>query len=74
MIDGANVLRPAPSLRKKEALMKMRRFFLDRAGANLVEYIILVGVVALLAIAGFQFFQKSVTRKIEDHAGKVNSI
>ncbi len=33
----------------------------DTRGANLVEYIILVGVIALVAIAGFKAFGTRVT-------------
>src|SRR5438128_2263359 len=36
--------------------MIVNRFFKDTRGANLVEYIILVGVIALIAIAGFKVF------------------
>lgn len=34
----------------------LRRFLKDTRGANLVEYIILVGVVALISIASFKVF------------------
>lgn len=55
-------------------MIKLNRFFRDNKGANLVEYIILVGVVALIALAGFKFFGKKVTDKINDQGGKVESI
>ena len=35
----------------------------DTRGANLVEYIILVGVVALMSIAAFRAFQGQVWNK-----------
>ena len=38
-----------------------RHFVNDTRGANLVEYIILVGVVALIALAGFKLFGTKVT-------------
>lgn len=48
--------------------------FADTRGANLVEYIILVGVIALIALAGFKTFGKNVDQKIQDQAGKVSGI
>jgi len=51
-----------------------RRFVADRKGANLVEYIILVGVVALIAIAGFKIFGGKVREKIDQQAGSVGGI
>ncbi len=49
-------------------------FLKDTRGANLVEYIILVGVVALIALAGFKIFGQKVDAKIQDPAGKVGGI
>jgi Flp pilus assembly pilin Flp len=46
----------------------------DTRGANLVEYIILVGVVALIALAGFKIFGQKVTTKINDQASTVGGI
>lgn len=51
-----------------------RRFVADRRGANLVEYIILVGVIALIAIAGFKIFGGKVREKIDQQAGSVGGI
>lgn len=51
-----------------------KRFITDTRGANLVEYIILVGVIALIALAGFKTFGKNVDQKIQDQAGKVSGI
>jgi len=53
---------------------KAGRFFKDTRGANLVEYIILVGVIALIALAGFKVFGRNVREKIDDQAGKVSGI
>jgi Flp pilus assembly pilin Flp len=49
-------------------------FLKDTRGANLVEYIILVGVVALIALAGFKAFGTSVTNKINTQSGTVGGI
>lgn len=46
----------------------------DSRGANLVEYIILVGVIALIAIAGFKTFGNKVSDKVNEQASSVGSI
>ena len=46
----------------------------DTRGANLVEYIILVGVVALIALAGFKIFGQKVNDKINEQSNKVQGI
>ncbi|HQP36994.1 MAG TPA: hypothetical protein PLI95_17540 [Polyangiaceae bacterium] len=46
----------------------------DRRGANLVEYIILVGVVALIALAGFKTFGSKVWDKSQKQAESVAAI
>ena len=52
----------------------VRDLMTDTEGATLVEYIILVGVVALIALAGYKVFGTSVTAKINEQAGGVDSI
>ena len=54
-----------------EAFRKLLR---NRRGANLVEYVILVGVIALVALVGFKSFGKSVNTKIKQHQRKVQDI
>jgi pilus assembly protein Flp/PilA len=51
-----------------------RDFLKDTRGANLVEYIILVGVVALLALAGFRIFGTNVDAKIKSQGTDVTNI
>lgn len=51
-----------------------RSFLKDTRGANLVEYIILVGVVALIALAGYKFFGSRVTEKINEQGDSVGAI
>ena len=46
----------------------------DQRGANLVEYIILVGVVALIALAGFKVFGQRVDTKVKRQADTVGEI
>ena len=56
------------------SLSLVRRLKRDTLGANMVEYIILVGVVALLAIVAFKFFNSSVRTKVNQQADSVNKI
>ncbi len=51
----------------------IRRFLKDSRGANLVEYIILVGVVALMSILAFKTFGSKVQAKVNDHGSVVDS-
>lgn len=53
--------------------LPLRTLFADRRGANLVEYIILVGVVALLALAAFRFFGKSVRATVDKQSVHVQT-
>jgi Flp pilus assembly pilin Flp len=43
-------------------------------GAGFVEYIILVGLVALFCIAAYQAFGDAVTEKVNEQAGEVTGI
>jgi pilus assembly protein Flp/PilA len=52
----------------------MRSLKNDTTGANLVEYIILVGVVALLSIAAFKVFGSKVQSKVQEQGSKVEQI
>jgi Flp pilus assembly pilin Flp len=46
----------------------------SRRGAGMTEYIILVGIVAILAIAGFRVFGTSVKDKIQKQGDQVEKI
>lgn len=60
---------------KSDAIKKfVRRFVKDERGANMVEYIILVGVVAILAIAAFRYFNTSVRAKVGAQGNAVGEI
>jgi len=50
------------------------RLYRDQRGANLVEYIILVGVIAFIAIAGFKLFGETTRAKIDEQATQVTQI
>jgi pilus assembly protein Flp/PilA len=58
----------------KLSMIRAGKLLKDNRGANLVEYIILVGVIALIAIAGFKLFGKKVQSKVEEQAGSVGDI
>lgn len=46
----------------------------DQRGAGMTEYIILVGVIAMLAIVAFRFFGSSVSTKINQQSDTVKDI
>ena len=65
---------PIPLKEESPMMIKLQKLLQDRAGANLVEYIILVGVIALIAIVAFQLFGQKITDKVNDQAAKVEQI
>lgn len=54
--------------------MIARKFLGDTRGANMVEYILLVGVVALLCIGAFNAFGSKVGDKIQKQGDAVKAI
>ncbi len=52
----------------------LARFRKDTRGANMDEYNLLVGVVALIAIAGFKLFGSKVRQKIDEQGNSVGGI
>jgi pilus assembly protein Flp/PilA len=52
----------------------LRSLLRDCRGANMVEYMIIVGVIALCALAAFETFGDKVKKKIEEEGGKVAGI
>ena len=71
MTTQTNALVPANQVSKQRTLLGLIR---DQRGAGMTEYIILVGVIALLAIAAFKVFGSSVSGKISQQAGTVDTI
>jgi Flp pilus assembly pilin Flp len=55
-------------------LSLIRKLVRDNRGANVVEYIILVGVVALFAIAAFKYFNTSLREKTKLQADQVEQV
>jgi Flp pilus assembly pilin Flp len=54
--------------------LSIQKFAHDTRGAGFVEYIILVGVVALFCIAGYQYFGDKVTAKIKAQGDSVTGV
>ncbi|MCS6899109.1 MAG: hypothetical protein RMJ98_04340 [Myxococcales bacterium] len=52
----------------------MKRLLRDTRGANLVEYIILVGMIALLSIGAFKVYQNKVRGKVVEQAKTTGAI
>jgi len=53
---------------------KLRRLVRTTRGANMVEYIILVGLVALICIGGYQLFGQKVSTKITNQGSSVEGV
>jgi Flp pilus assembly pilin Flp len=56
------------------AKIELKRLISDTRGAGFVEYIILVGLVALFCIAAYTTFGEKVGGKVEDQASQVEGI
>lgn len=61
-------------MKSTAAVVRGRRFLKSSRGANLVEYIILVGVIAIIGIAGFKALGQSVTDKAEAQSSVVKGL
>jgi Flp pilus assembly pilin Flp len=55
-------------------IRKLQELARDTRGAGFVEYIILVGLVALFCIVAYQAFGDAVSAKVQEQAGKVQGI
>jgi Flp pilus assembly pilin Flp len=55
-------------------IQPVRELARDTRGAGFVEYIILVGLVALFCIVAYQAFGDAVSGKVKEQAGKVQGI
>lgn len=55
-------------------LIKLNKLVRDQRGATLIEYVLLIGVVALLAVAGFKTFGSSLKSKIQEQATAVDNV
>lgn len=58
-----------------EAMKKqIQQLIQDKKGANLVEYILLVGLIAIIVIAAARTFGQAVSTKMGEQEGEVNGI
>jgi Flp pilus assembly pilin Flp len=55
-------------------MSKMMRLFRDQRGASFVEYLILVGVIAIVGIVAFEKFGGAITGRAENFRGKVETL
>ena len=55
-------------------MTQMNKLVRDQRGATLIEYVLLIGVVALLAVGGFRVFGGSVRAKIQQQAQAVDGV
>ena len=53
---------------------KIRRLIKDNRGANMVEYIIVVAVIALIAIAAFRTVGTNLNSKTNEKANEINTL
>ncbi len=52
---------------------RIRSFFKDTRGASMVEYVILVGVIAVLAMGAFKLFGGTIFNKITGQGASVDT-
>ncbi len=57
-----------------QTMSQIQRLFRDRRGATLTEYIILVGIVALIAYGGFKMFGDKVKGAVESQGNSVGNV
>ena len=55
-------------------LVRFNKFIQDTRGANLVEYVILVGVIAILVLGAARLFGTNLNSKMSAQAGQVSGI
>lgn len=55
-------------------IANIKHMLRDERGGGFVEYIILIGLVALVAITAYTTFGDNITKKVDEQAKKVTSI
>ena len=58
----------------KQLLKNAKQLAKDTRGANMVEYIIMVGLIAIIAMAGFRYFGTQIQQKINQQGQTVNGV
>ncbi len=59
---------------KRTIHSSIRRFVRATRGANLVEYLLLVGVVALIGLGGYRAFGAKLSQKVTEEKASVDGI
>jgi Flp pilus assembly pilin Flp len=63
------------SIDKSSALSRFfKRLSADQRGASFVEYVIVVGLVAIVCIMAFGNFGKAINKKVEEQTGKISDM
>jgi pilus assembly protein Flp/PilA len=52
----------------------LKRLLKDQRGASFIEYIIVVGLVAIVAIAAFQKFGEKVVEKLQEETKGLDKV
>jgi pilus assembly protein Flp/PilA len=55
-------------------IVRLQQLAKDTRGANMVEYIIMVGLIAIIAMVGFRFFGTQINQKINQQGNTVDSV
>ena len=53
---------------------RLARLWSDERGASFIEYVIVVGLVAIIAIAAFQTFGETVVKKLQDETKALDKV
>ena len=64
----------APAQAPRSLLARLRGLAADSRGASFIEYVIVVGLVAIIAIAAFQKFGETVVKKLEDETKALDKV
>jgi Flp pilus assembly pilin Flp len=64
----------APAQARTSLRGRLRRLAADSRGASFIEYVIVVGLVAIIAIAAFQKFGETVVKKLEDETKALDKV
>jgi Flp pilus assembly pilin Flp len=52
----------------------VRRFVADRRGAAVTEYVIIVGLIAMIALGAYKIFGQKLAAKVTDQTTKIQGI
>lgn len=64
----------APAQASRSITARLRGLAADSRGASFIEYVIVVGLVAIIAIAAFQKFGETVVKKLEDETKALDKV